>query len=143
MADTAEKHAPPPSTSVVQKLHAWGSSGVPPSVLATLTIALHLRPRQPMALVLFPGPLFFATYLNLAGYTTGAAGVSAAWSGLYALMALRRKQGFRQKFLSARGGLRGAAIAMGVVNAVAGGWRYATGSWEEDERERVDGNRWG
>ena len=111
--------------------------------MATLTIALHLRPRQPLALTLFPGPLFFATYLNLAGYTTGAAGITAAWSGLYALMALRRKQSFRQKFLSPRGGLRGAAMALGVVNAVAGGWRYASGDWDEDERERVERSRWG
>lgn len=83
-----------------------------------------------------------ATYLNLAGHPTAAAGLSSAWSGLYAVMALRRRQGLGSKF-SYRGVVRGTAIGLGGVNAVAGGWRYFGGSFEEDERERKEKNRWG
>merc|ERR1712000_454093 len=75
----------PKTKSAVARLKGWGSSAVPPSVLATLVIGLHMRPRQPLALLLFPAPLFAATYFNLAGYPTAAGGLTAAWSGLYAL----------------------------------------------------------
>jgi len=40
----------------------------------------------------FPAVLLFSSYLNLSGFQKDAAGITAAWSGLYALMALRRKQ---------------------------------------------------
>jgi hypothetical protein len=36
--------------------------------------------------------LLFSSYLNLSGYKTDAAGTTAAWSGLYALLAMRRRQ---------------------------------------------------
>lgn len=42
--------------------------------------------------MLFPPVLLFASYLNLSNYKTDAAGLTAAWSGLYALLAMRRKQ---------------------------------------------------
>ncbi|POR35273.1 Uncharacterized protein TPAR_04553, partial [Tolypocladium paradoxum] len=71
----------PPAKSVMSHLHDWGSSSLPPSLLATLITALHARPLQPLPLALFTPPLLFSSYLNLAGYPTGAAGLAAAWSG--------------------------------------------------------------
>ena len=124
------------------KVTPYLASAIPPSLLGTLVIALHSRPRQPLVLLLFTPPLFLSTYLNLAGFPTAAGGLSAAWSGLYALMALRRRQGFKAK-MSARGVVRGAAVGLGAVNSVAGGWVYFTGDWKRDEEERVRRNRWG
>ncbi|KAL3959671.1 hypothetical protein ACCO45_004788 [Purpureocillium lilacinum] len=117
------------------------ASSLPPSLLATLITALHARPLQPLPLFIFTPPLLFSSYLNLSGYTTGSAGLTAAWSGLYALLALRRRQGFRSKF-SARGLVRGAAIGMGATNCVAGGWVYFMGDFEKDEAERKRRRRW-
>ncbi|CAI6098723.1 unnamed protein product [Clonostachys chloroleuca] len=136
---------PPVKASFTDSLYAWGSSAVPPSTLAMLTIALHSRPRQPLALLLFTPPLFLATYLNLAGQPTAAAGISSAWSGLYALTALRRRQpgGVASRFLSPRGIIRGGAVVLGAGNCVAGGWRYFHGDYEKDEEERVERDRWG
>ena len=114
---------------------------MPPALLATLITALHARPMQALPIALFTPPLLFASYLNLSGYQTGAAGLTAAWSGLYALLALRRRQGLRGKF-SARGLVRGSAVGLGAANAVAGGWVYFGGSFEKDEQERVRRNRW-
>lgn len=101
-----------------------------------------------MPLALFTPPLFFATWLNLAGMPTAAAGISSAWSGLYALLAMRRdpraQAGFRgASRFGMRGMVRGAAVGLGVLNCVAGGLRYATGDFEKDEEERVARNRWG
>jgi hypothetical protein len=42
--------------------------------------------------MLFPPILLFSSYLNLSNYKTDAAGITAAWSGLYALLAIRRSQ---------------------------------------------------
>ena len=118
------------------------ASAVPPSLLATLVIALHTRPRQIVPLALITPPLFVATYLNLAGFPTAAAGITGAWSGLYAVMAMRRRQGIRG-VLSMRGGVRGLAVGVGIVNAAAGGWTWLRGDYERDEEERVKRNRWG
>ncbi|KAL6855475.1 hypothetical protein ACO1O0_006624 [Amphichorda felina] len=144
MSDSDSPAGPtsPEAKSVMGRLHDWGSSAIPPSLLGTLVIALHSRPRQPLALLLFTPPLFLSTYLNLAGFPTSAGGLSAAWGGLYALMALRRRQGLGAK-MSARGIVRGAAVGLGAVNCVAGGWVYFTGDWKKDEEERVRRNRWG
>ncbi|KAJ6439435.1 DUF455 domain protein [Purpureocillium lavendulum] len=130
-----------PAKSVLGHLHDWGSSSLPPSLLATLITALHARPLQPLPLFLFTPPLLFSSYLNLSGYPTGSAGLTAAWSGLYALLALRRRQPFRAKF-SARGLVRGAAIGMGATNCVAGGWVYFMGDFDKDEAERKRRRRW-
>ena len=122
---------PPPSLA----------SSLPPSLLATLVTALHARPLQPLPLALFAPPLLFASYLNLAGYPTGAAGLSAAWSGLYALLALRRRQPLRAK-LSVRGAVRGGAVGLGAANALAGGWVYFRGDFAKDEEVRLAKRRW-
>ena len=117
------------------------ASSLPPSLLATLIAALHARPVQPLPLALFTPPLLLSSYLNLAGYPTGAAGLAAAWSGLYALLALRRRQPLRGK-LSIRGVVRGAAVGLGTANCVAGGWVYFRGDFNKDEEARLARNRW-
>jgi hypothetical protein len=66
-------------------------NSVPPTLLATLITAQHARPFQPLPM-LFPPVLLFSSYLNLGNYKTDAAGITAAWSGLYALLAIRRRQ---------------------------------------------------
>ena len=42
--------------------------------------------------MMFAPILLFSSYLNLSNYKTDAAGITAAWSGLYGLLALRRSQ---------------------------------------------------
>ncbi|KAK2590685.1 hypothetical protein QQS21_011625 [Conoideocrella luteorostrata] len=142
MASPPGDGAPVQSKSVAAHLQDWGSSSMPPALMATLVTALHARPMQAFPLFLFTPPLLFSSYLNLSGYQTGSAGLAAAWSGLYALMALRRRQPFKSKF-SARGLVRGAAIGLGAGNAVAGGWVYFMGDFKKDEEERIRRNRWG
>lgn len=80
--------------------------------------------------------LLFTSYINLSGFKRDAAGASAAWSGLYVLLASRRKQPdhFIKKF-GARGIIRGAAMGLAVVNVVGGGVAYVMG-------ERGRGERW-
>lgn len=78
--------------------------------------------------MLFPPVLLFTSYLNLQGFKTDAAGLSAAWSGLYLLLASRRKQKtFSSKF-GVRGVVRGATLALCAVNLAAGGAAYVWGS---------------
>lgn len=66
-------------------------NSVPPTLLATLITAQHARPFQPLPM-LFPPVLLFSSYLNLSNFKTDAAGMTAAWSGLYAILAMRRNQ---------------------------------------------------
>lgn len=66
-------------------------NSVPPTLLATLITAQHARPFQPLPMMFAP-VLLFSSYLNLSNYKTDAAGITAAWSGLYGLLALRRSQ---------------------------------------------------
>ncbi|KAL6864527.1 hypothetical protein J3F83DRAFT_766542 [Trichoderma novae-zelandiae] len=127
--------------SISEHLTEWGSSSLPPSLLATLITALHARPLQILPMSLFTPTLLFSSYLNLSGYPTASAGLTAAWSGLYALLALRRRQSLRAKF-SIRGIVRGAAVGLGAANCVAGGWVYLHGSKERDREERLRRNRW-
>ncbi|UKZ56107.1 hypothetical protein TrVGV298_009935 [Trichoderma virens] len=99
-------------------------------------------PSSPSPLTLFTPTLLFSSYLNLSGYPTASAGLTAAWSGLYALLALRRRQTLRAKF-SIRGIVRGTAVGLGAANCVAGGWVYLHGSKDRDRDERESRNRWG
>ena len=64
---------------------------LPPTLLATLITAQHMRPFQPLPMI-FPPILLFSSYLNINSYKIDAAGITAAWSGLYLLLASRRKQ---------------------------------------------------
>ncbi|KAH8179070.1 hypothetical protein LIA77_00589 [Sarocladium implicatum] len=141
--DKAEEVKEEVKKSFFEKLDEWGSSSLPPSLLATLTTALHARPPQPLPLLLFTPPLLFSSYLNLSGFTTASAGLTAAWSGLYALLALRRRQpGGLKARLGARGMVRGAAIGLGASNAVAGGWTYMKGDFKKDDEARAERRRW-
>jgi hypothetical protein len=91
--------------------------------------------------MLFPPVLLFTSYLNLQGYIRDAAGISAAWSGIYLLLAMRRKPGqFVSKF-GARGLIRGATMGLAAANLVGGGVSYLYG---DKERGRIigGGNAW-
>ncbi len=110
--------------------------------LASLITALHFRPFQTLPM-LFTPVLVFAGYMNVAGYAIDSAGMTAAWSGLYVLLALRRRQpSLRHKF-TARGILRGSTIGLGAINCLAGGVTYLNGDREKEAAERRARNRWG
>ena len=93
--------------------------------------------------MVFSPLLFFSSYLNVAGFTVDSAGMTAAWSGLYVLLAARRRPVSLRKKFSARGAVRGFAMGLGTMNAVAGGYAYATGNRQAEELERRERNRWG
>ncbi|KAJ9138599.1 hypothetical protein NKR23_g8325 [Pleurostoma richardsiae] len=141
MSSAAE--TPEPPKSLTAKLNAWGLSSFPGMGLATLITALHARPFQPLPMTFVP-LLAFSSYLNVAGFKLDSAGITAAWSGLYVLLAMRRRspRGLRGKF-SARGLVRGTAMGLGTVNTVAGGWAYAMGDRAKETEERKERNRWG
>ncbi len=112
-------------------------------LLATFVTALHARPFRPLPMI-FPPVLLFSTYLNLSNFTVDSAGLTAAWSGLYLLLARRRKVaganfGSRigNKF-GARGLTRGAAMVLAGANVVGGGLTYAFGRRKEESE--INGN---
>lgn len=82
--------------------------------------------------MVFPPALLFTSYVNLLGYKEDAAGINAAWSGLYVLLAGRRKQSLRNKW-TARGLVRGAAVGVGLMNLVSGGLVYILGKKKDQE----------
>jgi len=91
--------------------------------------------------MIFPPVLLFSTYLNLSDFTVDSAGLTAAWSGLYLLLARRRRVaganfGSRigNKF-GARGLTRGAAMILAGTNLIGGGVTYAFGRRKKDEDE--------
>ncbi|CAJ2511968.1 Uu.00g075930.m01.CDS01 [Anthostomella pinea] len=132
-----------PSRSMLSNLSAWGNSSMAPTGLATLITALHFRPLQIRPL-LFAPVLLFSSYANLQGFKKDSAGITAAASGTYALLAFRRRAGgLVAKFMSVRGAVRGAAVGVGLMNCVAGGWVYAMGDRERERAERRDNPRWG
>ncbi|GAM82950.1 hypothetical protein ANO11243_009360 [Dothideomycetidae sp. 11243] len=122
--------SPQASASPVQRLKTLGESSAMPTLLATLITPLHLRPFQTLPM-LFPPVFLFSTYVNLQGLKTDSAGISAAWSAAYLVLASRRKPptGFRGKF-TARGALRGVAMAGCAVEVVAGGVAWTFGRRE-------------
>ncbi|KAI9680471.1 MAG: hypothetical protein M1817_003911 [Caeruleum heppii] len=103
--------------------HEYQESPLPPTLLATLVAAQHLRPPQVVPL-LFPPVLLFSTYLNLNNFVVDSAGISAAWSGLYLIMARRRKQPFTARW-GVRGVVRGATMSLCLANLASGGIVYA------------------
>ncbi|EOA92179.1 hypothetical protein ACJQWK_03916 [Exserohilum turcicum] len=123
----------PPQKSMLQSLRNWGENSVPPTLIATLITAQHARPFQAFPMM-FPPVLLFSSYLNLSNYKTDAAGITAAWSGLYALLAMRRSQSVRNKF-SVRGVVRGASLALCAVNVVGCGLAYTFGKREKEEKK--------
>ncbi|KAJ2906973.1 hypothetical protein MKZ38_009836 [Zalerion maritima] len=122
-------------------LTTWGKSALPPMCLVTLIGGLHARPVQVFPL-LVTFPLVLSSYLSVAGFKIDAAAFGGAWSGVYALLALRRPQGMRQKF-SPRGVIRGTAIGLGTMNAAAGGWTYMTGDRIQEAEKRKSQDKWG
>ncbi|KAK3216466.1 hypothetical protein GRF29_8g3334562 [Pseudopithomyces chartarum] len=116
---------------VLRSLRNWGENSVPPTLLATLITAQHARPWQGLPMM-FPPILLFSSYLNLSGYQKDAAGITAAWSGLYGLLAMRRSHQLKQKF-GARGLVRGASLGLCAVNVAGCGLAYVFGKREEAE----------
>jgi hypothetical protein len=92
-------------------------------LVATLIAPQHLRPAQPLGLVL-SGAFIGTSFVSLHGYKTDAGGMLAASSGLYALMAMRRRFRIRDRF-GPRGILRGVTLGMCTVNFVCGMLVYA------------------
>lgn len=113
-------------------------SPLPPTMLATLLTALHARPFQKLPM-LFPPVLLFSTYLNLNSFVTDSAGITAAWSGLYLIMANRRRVtgvGWGRRVgerFGVRGLTRGSAMALAGLNVVGGGLAYTFGKREKQE----------
>lgn len=112
--------------------------------LATLITSLHFRPFQKLPMLVFTPMLLLSSYLSVAGFKIDAAGLSAAWSGLYVLLAARRRPvaSLRQRF-TARAAVRGAAVGLGIANAAGGGYAYAMGDREAERVERKERDRWG
>ncbi|KAL2131901.1 hypothetical protein VTI74DRAFT_4457 [Chaetomium olivicolor] len=133
---------PPPKVTLASQLKAWGTSSIPPMALTTLIISLHARPFQPLPM-LFPPLLILSSYLTLAGFKIDGAGMTAAWSGIYTLLAARRRPASLRNKLSLRGFVRGSAMGLGTANTVAGLYTYATGDRKAEEQERREVNRWG
>ena len=86
--------------------------------------------------MLFPPIFLFTSWMNINGFAIDAAGISAAWSGLYMLLALRRKQGIKSKF-GARGIVRGATLGLCAAQVVGGGLAYTFGRRREEEQARA------
>lgn len=109
-------------------------------LLATLIAALHARPFRPFPMI-FPPVLLLSTYLNISNFKVDSAGITAAWSGLYLLLARRRKVAglnFGSKIgntFGARGLTRGAAMVLAGANVVGGGVTYALGRRSKDGNE--------
>ncbi|KAK3937343.1 hypothetical protein QBC46DRAFT_393000 [Diplogelasinospora grovesii] len=132
----------PSRSSLMSTVKAWGTSSMPPMGLATLITALHWRPLQVFPMVFTP-LLMFSSYLNVAGFKIDSAGMTAAFSGIYVLLASRRRQiSLRNKF-NVRGVVRGTAMGLGIANVIAGGYTYATGDRKIEEEERRERDRWG
>ncbi|MCJ1426249.1 hypothetical protein MMC29_004152 [Sticta canariensis] len=116
---------------------AWGESPFPPTLLATFIAAQHARPPQFLPL-LFPPVLLFSSYINVHGYKIDGAGISAAWSGLYLVLARRRWQPLMRKW-GARGIIRGTTVGLCATNVVGGALVYAIGKRSKEDSAR-EGN---
>ncbi|KAI1374725.1 hypothetical protein F4677DRAFT_153446 [Hypoxylon crocopeplum] len=130
-----------PSISIRSRLEAWGNSSFAPTGLATLITALHFRPLQVRPMLFVP-ILLFSSYANLQGFKIDSAGATAAASGTYTLLAMRRRPGAFMNRFSIRGIVRGAAVGIGAINTVAAGWVYAKGGREREKEERKNNPRW-
>lgn len=99
--------------------------------LATLITAQHMRPFALLPMV-FPPIFLFSSYMNVAGYKVDSAGTTAAWSGVYLVLAGRRRQKIVQKF-GARGVIRGATVGLCLANLAGGGWAWLVGRRRKEE----------
>lgn len=66
-----------------------------------------------------------------------AAGINAAWSGLYLIIARRRKHALMQKW-GTRGLIRGATMGLCGANLIAGGLVYALGKRSSESAEELE-----
>jgi hypothetical protein len=82
-----------------------------------------------------PTVMLFSTYLNLNDYKVDSAGITAAWSGLYLILAQRRKPAKFIHTFGARGLIRGATMGVAAINLVACGATYAFGRGKPEEEE--------
>ncbi|EGO56896.1 hypothetical protein NEUTE1DRAFT_123307 [Neurospora tetrasperma FGSC 2508] len=128
--------------SIVDRVRAWGSSSLPGMGLATLITALHWRPFQAMPMLLTP-LLMFSSYLSVAGFKIDSAGMTAAWSGIYFLLAARRRPAALKNKFSARGAVRATAMGLSAANVIAGTYTYVTGDRKAEEQERKEMDKWG
>ena len=77
--------------------------------------------------MVFVLPLAGSSYMNVSGYETSAAGTSAAWSALFFVLARRGSNFYNfMKIWSPRGAIRGTTMGMCAVNAISGGYVWAT-----------------
>ncbi|KAH8685538.1 hypothetical protein BGZ60DRAFT_522830 [Tricladium varicosporioides] len=133
-----EKLAEDAKGTTINYVIDWGKSPLPPMLLATFVTALHARPFQPLPM-LFPPVFLFSTYLNLSEFKTDSAGITAAWSGLYLLLANRRRvsgNGMRARLgsrFNVRGMTRGAAMGLAGINLIGCGAAYGFGKREKRE----------
>ena len=127
----------PLTLTVENLLNIFIESPLPASLLATLVFAQHARPLQAIPMI-FPPVLLFSTYLNLQGYKVDSAGTTAAFSGLYLVLAGRRRNPYMSKF-GVRGIVRGATMGLCLANVVGGGLAYVFGSRgrEDDKRSKL------
>lgn len=109
--------------------------------LATLITPLHFRPFQVRPMLFVP-VLFFSSYANLQGFKIDSAGMTVAASGTYALLAMRRRPSAFMKRFSIRGIVRGAAVALSIINVVSAGWVFAKGDREKEKEERLNNPKW-
>lgn len=99
---------------------------IPPMVTASLIFAQYARPWRTLPMV-FVLPLAGSSYMNVSGYETSAAGTNAAWSGLFLILARRGNSFYNfMKIWTPRGAIRGTTIGLCAVNAVSGGYVWAT-----------------
>ena len=112
-----------------------------PTGLATMITALHMRPLQVRPMLFVP-VLMFSSYINLQGFKKDSAGISAAASGTYALLALRRSPGAFLKKFTVRGAVRGVAVGLALMNAAGCGWVYATTDRKTEADERRNNPKW-
>lgn len=115
--------------------------------LATLITALHYRPFQVLPM-LFTPVLVFSSYLSVAGFKIDSAGITAVWSGMYVLLAARRRPALLRKKLGVpKIGIRSivqlSAQGLGAANCIAGGYTYFCGDRKAEEQERREMNKWG
>jgi len=119
--------------TALQYARAWGENSFTPTLAAMPIFALHARPIQMLPLLFSPA-LLFASYVNVSGYKKDAAAMSASWSALYMILAMRRKQGVKDK-LSARGIIRGGALGLCAMNIIGGSLAYVMNKREREGKD--------
>ncbi|KAL9097341.1 MAG: hypothetical protein Q9165_000768 [Trypethelium subeluteriae] len=134
MADASQEERAKEGT--LQTLKSLGENPLPATILATLITAQSLRPFRALPM-LFPPVLLLSSYLNVGGFKADSAGITAAWSGIYFLLAARRKAGgIRQRF-GTRGIVRGATLGMCVFNVGTGAVAYTMAKRRQGGEKRA------